>query len=98
MHVTINVPRVLQAMRQRNWGIRETCSHCGLSHRTLQKFLNGKMPQRLDSWYRLCSGLGLNEMEVLNAATHSLERQSCVPSGRRDAEITQNGEEVASRG
>lgn len=97
MHVTINVPRVLQAMHDRNWHIRETCSACHINSRTLQKVLAGEMPQRLDAWYRLCNGLGLRDEEVLrDAATHSLEKQSSVSSRRRPAEVAENGKADAS--
>jgi hypothetical protein len=89
LNVTINVPRVLRAMREKGWGRAATCAHCGVNSKTLTNILAGQVPKRIDCLSRLCAGLGITEEEALNAATHRPARLYVV-SHRRSG-----GKEVA---
>jgi transcriptional regulator with XRE-family HTH domain len=60
-----NVVRILAAMNRAGWGVRDTCVNCGMNNRTLAKILNGEVPRRLDSLYRLCDGLKIPISDAL---------------------------------
>lgn len=49
MNVTVNVPRIIQAMKAKGWGVKDTCANLGTNNKTLRKILNGQVPQRLDA-------------------------------------------------
>lgn len=70
MDVKINVPRIVQAMKENGWGTRDTCVNCGMNNKTLANILDGKMPRRIDAFRRLCDGLGIKPQEVLINAAH----------------------------
>jgi hypothetical protein len=53
MNATVNVPRILQAMKEKGWGVAATCVNCGVNNKTLTKILNGEVPRRLDAFYRV---------------------------------------------
>ena len=33
---SINVPKIVSAMRKKRWGMRETCANCGVNNKTLE--------------------------------------------------------------
>ena len=70
--------KLLAAMAKKGWNLRDTCVNCGLDNRTLNKILAGEMPARIDAFYRLCRGLGVEVEDVL----HSVQ-----PHEKRRAEI-----------
>ena len=68
MNARINVARVVQGMRLKGWGIVSTCAHCRVTGRTLNKILDGHIPKKLDSLYRVFDGLDIPQEEgIINA-------------------------------
>jgi hypothetical protein len=89
--VTINVPRILRAMREKGWGVAATCANCRVNSKTLGKILNGQVPTRIDTLSRLCVGLGIREEEALNnAAAHRLAKLYRLPGGRKNQEVAKD--------
>jgi len=64
MNATINVPRILAAMHAKGWQRVETAARCKIATATLNKILDGQIPHRLDTLYRLADGLGLTIQEL----------------------------------
>jgi lambda repressor-like predicted transcriptional regulator len=69
MNARIHVPRVLQAMNLKGWGVAATCVNCGVNNKTLAKVLKGQLP-RLDAFYRLIKGLNIPTEEAVIGSTH----------------------------
>ena len=65
MNARVNVPRVLQAMKARGWGVQATCAFTGVNNKTLKKVLDGEIPKRLDAFYRLIDGLQIPIAEAV---------------------------------
>ena len=78
MNVLIQSHKLLAAMARKGWNLRDTYVNCGLDNRTLNKILAGEMPARIDAFYRLCRGLGVEVEDVL---------LSVQPHEKRRAEI-----------
>ena len=75
MNVIINTPIFLEAMRAKGWTNHDTCVMCRVHYNTLAKILAGRMPKRLDAFYRLVTGLGIDMKEALIAtAPHEAQR------------------------
>lgn len=62
---TVNVPIIVQAMCSQGWGKVETAARCKIAAGTLNTILDGKIPRRIDTLYRLSAGLGLSIQEIL---------------------------------
>ena len=65
MNAQVNVPRILQAMKAKGWGVQATCAFVGVNNKTLKKILDGKVPTRLDAFYRLIDGLNVPISEAV---------------------------------
>jgi hypothetical protein len=87
MNVRVNVPAIVQAMREKDWGVTDTCAKCRVNHKTLSKVLKGQFPKRLDAWYRLLNGLGITEKEALIAGAPQAAKLYFLPGRRRDPEV-----------
>jgi hypothetical protein len=71
VNATVNVPRILRAMKGRGWGVQATCAFTGVNNKPLKKILDGEVPKRLDAFYRLIDGLNIPIEEAVNSAgTH----------------------------
>ena len=70
MNAVVNVPRIIQGMKTRGWGVAATCVNVGVNNKTLAKILNGQLPRRLDAFYRVVDGLNIPIQEALIAPTH----------------------------
>jgi transcriptional regulator with XRE-family HTH domain len=71
VNAQVNVPRILQGMKAKGWGIQATCAFAGVNNRTLKKILNGEVPIRLDAFYRLIDGLNIPIGEaIINGGTY----------------------------
>jgi lambda repressor-like predicted transcriptional regulator len=83
-----NIAQIVQAMRTRGWGVRDTCVNCGVNSKTLKKILGGEIPRRIDALYRVADGLGISIKEaVYNASTpKTAERGRVLLFGRRPAQ------------
>jgi transcriptional regulator with XRE-family HTH domain len=64
MTPSLNVGRIYAAMHAKGWGKKSTCVKCGMAIGTLNNILNGKVPRRIDSLFRLCEGLGISMREL----------------------------------
>ena len=69
MNARVNVPRVLQAMNAKGWGVAATCVNVGVNNKTLAKILSGRIP-RLDAFNRVVDGLDIPFEEAVIAPTH----------------------------
>ena len=88
MNAAVNVPRIVDAMREKGWGMRDTCANCGVNNKTLSAVLAGNVPKRLDALYRLLDGLGLTTQEALtNGGSSKKARVYILPDRRRGQEI-----------
>jgi len=88
MNASVNVPRIIEAMREKGWGVRDTCANCGVNNKTLSSVLAGKVPKRLDALYRLLAGLGITSQEALiNGGSPKKARLRLVFNRRRGEEI-----------
>jgi len=76
MTATINVPRILEAMKNHGWLVVGTCVNCKINNKTLAKVLKGEMPRRLDAFYRLLDGLGVPIEEALIGGSHQAAQGS----------------------
>ena len=65
MNAQVNVPRILQAMKAKGWGVQATCAFAGVNNKTLKKILDGEVPKRLDAFYRLIDGLNIPISEAV---------------------------------
>ncbi len=85
MKAAVNVPRILQAMKAKGWGVAATCANVGVNNKTLAKILDGKIPRRLDAFYRVIDGLNIPIQEAVIAPTHQKAegRLYLLPGGRR---------------
>lgn len=86
MKAAVNVPRVLQAMKAKGWGVAATCVNVGVNNKTLAKILNGEIPRRLDAFYRVIDGLSIPIQEALIATTSQKAQGSrlyVLPNRRR---------------
>jgi hypothetical protein len=70
MNVSVNVPRILQAMNAKGWGVHTTAVNCGMNNKTVSRILDGKVPRRVDAMGRLANGLDVPIQEVFVAPTH----------------------------
>lgn len=62
--VLVDVGLILQRIRDKGWnGVREASAHCHVSEASFKKLMKVEIP-RLDSFFRICSGLGLNPKEI----------------------------------
>jgi hypothetical protein len=43
-------------MKANGWGVAATCVNVGVNNKILAKILNGKIPHRLDAFYRVIDG------------------------------------------
>jgi hypothetical protein len=76
LNVAVNVTRILEAMKARDWGLVATAVNVGVSNKTLAKILDGRLPKRLDALYRVLDGLKIPIEEVLiNASSHQTEKR-----------------------
>jgi hypothetical protein len=57
-------------MKAKGWGVAATCVNVGVNNKTLATILNGKLPRRLDAFYRVIDGLNIPIQEALIAPTH----------------------------
>lgn len=72
--VLVDVGLILQAIQDKGWaGIDEASAHCHVSEASFKKLMKGEIP-RLDAFFRICSGLGLNPKEVIVAPTRKEEK------------------------
>ena len=69
MNVSINVPRILQAMAAKQLKVVDVCALCGVNNKTLAKILRGEAPQRIDALYRVVDGLQIPFQEAVIAPT-----------------------------
>jgi transcriptional regulator with XRE-family HTH domain len=82
MNARVNVPRILEGMKAKGWGVAATCVNCGVNNKTLAKILNGEVPRRLDAFYRLIDGLKIPIQEALIGGVHKTARLHLVPIRR----------------
>lgn len=87
MTTAVNVPCVLQAMREKGWTKRDTCVNCGIHWDSLNVVLSGRVPPRLPTWYRLLNGLGITEQEALISATAFSQKRLVLLHPRRSQKI-----------
>jgi transcriptional regulator with XRE-family HTH domain len=66
MTPTLNVGRIYAAMKAKGWGRKNTCANCGMANETLNKILDGKIPRRIDTLFRLCDGLQISMRELFD--------------------------------
>ncbi len=95
MNVIVNVPRILQAMNAKGWGIHATAVNCGMNNKTVSRILDGKVPRRVDAIGRLVNGLNIPIQEALIAPTHKATqgpRLYVVPSRRKPNEVAKDEE------
>ena len=86
MNATVNVPRILEGMKRQGWGVAATCANCGVNNNTLKHVLNGKVPKRLDAFYRILDGLKIPIGEaVIHGSTPKTARIHLLPGGRRES-------------
>jgi hypothetical protein len=91
MNATVNVTRILQAMKRNGWGVAATCANVGVNNKTLAKVLNGEVPQRLDAFYRVIDGLKIPiEEALLHGGAPKTAKLHLLPGGRRDTDIAKN--------
>ena len=85
MNASVNVPRILRAMKLKGWGVQATCAYTGVNNKTLAKVLDGKVPKRLDAFYRLIDGLNVPITEALidGSAHQEKSRAKLVVLNRR---------------
>ena len=85
VNARVNVPRILQAMKQNGWGLAATAVNVGVNNKTLAKILNGEVPRRLDAFYRVLDGLKIPIQEaILDGRTHKVSQGPLrLVSGRR---------------
>ncbi len=88
VNARINVPRIVEAMKEHGWGVVGTCVNCGVNNKTLAKVLRGDVPRRLDAFYRICDGLSIPIKEALLGGTHKAAARSQLRlvSDRRSAD------------
>jgi transcriptional regulator with XRE-family HTH domain len=72
MNAQIDTVKILSAMHARGWHRAETAARCKIAVPTLNKILEGQMPHRLDTLYRLADGLGLSIQELFDAPAPKL--------------------------
>jgi transcriptional regulator with XRE-family HTH domain len=87
MNAHVNVPRILQGMKQNGWGVAATCVNCGVNNKTLAKILNGEVPRRLDAFYRVLDGLKIPIGEALNGTASQTPRLTLVRGGRQSPQV-----------
>jgi len=68
MSTQIDVVRIITAMHAKGWHRVETAARCRIAVRTLNQILDGRVPHRLDTLYRLADGLGLSIQEIFGQA------------------------------
>ncbi len=88
VNASVNVPRIVEAMKAKGWGVVGTCVNCGVNNKTLAKVLKGDVPRRLDAFYRICDGLNIPIKEALIGGTHKAEARPRLRlvSDRRSAD------------
>jgi transcriptional regulator with XRE-family HTH domain len=72
MTTQIDVVRILSTMHAKGWQRVETAARCKIAVTTLNKVLDGQIPHRLDSLYRLADGLGMSIQELFGQAPAKL--------------------------
>jgi len=82
VNASVNVARIIEAMREKGWGVRDTCVNCGVNNKTLSSVLAGKVPKRLDALYRLLDGLEITTQEALINGGSSQKARLYVLSNR----------------
>jgi hypothetical protein len=90
MNVSVNVPRILQAMEAKQLKIVDACVICGVNNKTLAKILRGEFPRRIDAFYRVLNGLQIPFQEAVIAPTHKATQGSrlyVVPSRRKPDQV-----------
>jgi lambda repressor-like predicted transcriptional regulator len=88
MNASINVSKIVSAMRKKRWGMRETCANCGVNNKTLKNVLAGVQPKRIDALFRILDGLEISTEEALtNGGTSEKARLYVLPDRRRDPEV-----------
>ena len=90
MNVSVNVPRILQAMEAKQLNIVDACAVCGVNNKTLAKILRGELPRRIDAFYRVVNGLQIPFQEAVIATTHKTTERSrlyVVPNRRKPNEV-----------
>ena len=89
MNTTVNVARVIDAMRKKQWTIAETCANCGVTSKTLRTVLDGALPKRIDALYRILDGLELTTEEavIVNAGAHRKKGTLLLLEGRRSPSV-----------
>ena len=73
MNAQIDTVKILSAMHAHGWQKAETAARCKIAVPTLNKILDGQMPQRLDTLYRLADGLGLTIQELFGQSSTRLK-------------------------
>jgi hypothetical protein len=77
-------------MKKNGWGVAATCANVGTNNKTLAKILDGKVPRRLDAFYRVIDGLKIPIEEALIGATlKATERPQLhlVSGGRQPGQV-----------
>ena len=74
MDGAINDARILQAMEAKQLKVVDACAFCGVNNKTLAKILRGKMPRRIDAFYRVVNGLQIPFQEAV-IAPHIKQRK-----------------------
>ena len=91
MNVSINVPRILQAMEAKRLKIVDVCDVCGVNNKTLAKILRGQVPRRIDALYRVVNGLQIPFKEAVIAVTHKATQRPrlyVVPGRRKPSPLS----------
>ena len=72
MNAQIDAVKILSAMHAKGWQRAETAARCKIAVSTLNRILDGEMPHRLDTLYRLADGLGLSIQELFGQAAQKI--------------------------
>jgi lambda repressor-like predicted transcriptional regulator len=88
MNAQVNVPRILAGMKANGWGVAATCVNVGVNNKTLAKILDGKVPRRLDAFYRVIDGLKIPiEEALIGGSTHKAAQLHLVSDRRREPHV-----------
>jgi lambda repressor-like predicted transcriptional regulator len=88
-NVHVDVARILEGMKRQGWGVAACCVNCGVNNKTLSKILDGKVPKRLDAFYRVLDGLKIPMGEALiHGSTPKTAQIHLLPNRRRDTQVS----------
>lgn len=65
-------------MKLKGWGVAATAVNVGVNNKTLAKILDGKVPRRLDAFYRVVDGLNIPIEEALIGGTYQTEKRPAL--------------------